>query len=100
VNGNQEFVMIDGQKVILEEISDRTKRSGTDPLKRVIIVEGGTGKSVLTINLLAKLTEHGNLAAYVTKNSAPRNIYFRKLGEGEEKHSRSVTSITLRFLHR
>lgn len=99
VNGNQEFVMIDGQKVVFEEILEQAEKSRTDSFKRVIIVEGGpgTGKSVLAINLLARLTESGNLAAYVTKNSAPRNVYYRKLSEGKNRLSRSVTSIKNMF---
>lgn len=99
VNGNREFVMIDRQKVVLEEILDQAKRCRNDHFKRVIIVEGGpgTGKSVLAINLLAKLTEQGNLVAYVTKNSAPRNVYFRKLSEGKGRLSRSVTSVKNMF---
>lgn len=99
VKGNREFVMIDGQKIVFEEILEQSRRSKTDPLKRVIIVEGGpgTGKSVLAINLLAKLTDSGCLSAYVTKNSAPRNVYFRKLSEGKERLSRSVTSVKNMF---
>lgn len=99
VNGNREFIMIDGQKVAFEEILDQAEMSRTDSSKRVIIVEGGpgTGKSVLAINLLAKLTEKGDVAAYVTKNSAPRNVYFRKLSEGKGNLSHSVTSVKNMF---
>lgn len=95
VNGNREFVMIDGQKVVFEEILDQAEDSRTDSSKRVIIIEGGpgTGKSVLAINLLAKLTEKEDIVAYVTKNSAPRNVYHRMITEGKGKLSRSVTSV-------
>lgn len=36
----------------------------------------GTGKSVVAIQLLCDLIQKGRLANYVTKNSAPRNVYF------------------------
>ncbi|MDY7101472.1 MAG: DNA/RNA helicase domain-containing protein, partial [Actinomycetota bacterium] len=51
-------------------------RTGDDK-KKVIIVEGGpgTGKSVIAVNLLVKLIANGHVASYVTKNSAPRQVY-------------------------
>lgn len=39
----------------------------------------GTGKSVLAINLLVKLTNENMVCSYVTKNAAPRNVYATKL---------------------
>jgi hypothetical protein len=48
-----------------------------DTKKNVLIVEGGpgTGKSVVAINLLVATTNAGLVGQYVTKNSAPRNVY-------------------------
>lgn len=99
INGNREFVMIDSQKVVYEEILDNARKSRLDSKKRVMIIEGGpgTGKSVLAINLLSELTNNEDLACYVTKNSAPRNVYFRKLSEGKKNLSRSVTSVKNMF---
>jgi len=80
IKGNQEFVMIDAQKIVYENaLALATKASSTK--KQVLIVEGGpgTGKSVIAINLLVKLTKKGLLAQYVTKNSAPRTVYESKL---------------------
>ena len=52
-----------------------------DQKKRTIIVKGGpgTGKTVVAINLLAKLTQEGYFAQYTSKNSAPRSVYAKKL---------------------
>jgi DUF2075 family protein len=80
LKGNNEFVMIDDQKLVFEmamALSDKA----TANKKKVLIVKGGpgTGKSVVAINLLVKLTEKGLLAQYVSKNAAPRAVYESKL---------------------
>ena len=88
VKGNREFVMIDDQKVVYEEILSFAEQSFDDHKKRVIIVKGGpgTGKTVVAVNLLAELTNRGQMAQYVTRNSAPRNVYKEKL-KGEIRKS-------------
>lgn len=79
--GNKEFVMLDEQKVVYENILDLSKKCQKDDKKRTIIVQGGpgTGKTVVAINLLSDLTGEGQFAQYVSKNSAPRNVYLQKL---------------------
>ena len=88
VKGNQEFVLIDEQKVAYETIKklvEKAVRVSNDPVKggqkSVVIISGGpgTGKSVVAIQLLCDLISKGFSANYVTKNSAPRNVYFEKL---------------------
>lgn len=81
LKGNREFVMLDEQKVVYEEILNASRRSMNDCKKRVIIVQGGpgTGKTVVAINLLAQLTNEDQFCQYVSKNSAPRNVYQKKL---------------------
>lgn len=81
IKGNQEFNLLDDQKVVYEDILEQAKKSKLDEKKRVYIVKGGpgTGKSVVAINLLVKLTENGQFCQYVSKNSAPRNVYAAKL---------------------
>lgn len=81
LKGNEEFVMIDDQKLVYETAIDMAKKSHLDGNKRVLIVKGGpgTGKSVLAINLLVKLTNENMVCSYVTKNAAPRNVYAAKL---------------------
>lgn len=81
VKGNQEFVMVDDQKVVYEKIVEVSKQCANDNKKRVVIVKGGpgTGKTVVAINLLSKLTNDGQFVQYSSKNSAPRNVYLKKL---------------------
>ncbi len=88
IEGNQEFIMLDEQKVVYEEILSTALMCMKDLKKRTIIVKGGpgTGKTVVAINLLAKLTNEGLFAQYTSKNSAPRNVYEKKL-TGHKKSS-------------
>ncbi|MTK68833.1 DUF2075 domain-containing protein [Turicibacter sanguinis] len=88
LQGNQEFIMIDTQKVVYEEALELARDSYRSNKKNVLIVEGGpgTGKSVLAINLLVKLTSEEMVSQYITKNSAPRSIYCEKL-QGNHKKS-------------
>ncbi|AOW10536.1 DUF2075 domain-containing protein [Flavobacterium gilvum] len=80
LKGNNEFLMIDDQKVVYENALALAKKA-TFNNKQVLIVQGGpgTGKSVVAINLLVKLTSQKLLAQYVTKNAAPRAVYETKL---------------------
>jgi len=80
MKGNQEFIMIDDQKVVYEEALWLAAHSN-EKTKNVLIIEGGpgTGKSVVAVNLLVELNRRGLMAQYVTKTSAPREVYFDKL---------------------
>lgn len=88
LKGNKEFVMLDEQKVVFEEILSVSRKSQCDGKKRVVVVQGGpgTGKTVVAINLLSDLTGEKQFCQYVSKNSAPRNVYQKKL-KGEIKKS-------------
>ncbi len=88
LKGNREFVMLDEQKVVYEEILKTSRKCCKDGKKRVVIVQGGpgTGKTVVAINLLAALTNEDQFCQYVSKNSAPRNVYQKKL-KGEIRKS-------------
>jgi uncharacterized protein len=81
LDGNEEFTLIDDQKVVYENALKLAKESNIDNKKRVLIVEGGpgTGKSVVAINLLVKFNQGGIPSQYVSKNAAPRNVYSQKL---------------------
>ena len=86
IAGNQEFVMIDEQKVVYEAIKNLVNLSQETNEKYTVIVEGGpgTGKSVVAIQLLTDLIANKDLVVnYVTKNAAPRNVYFEKLKQGK-----------------
>lgn len=76
LQGNKEFVLIDEQKLVYETALKLANES-SDENKNVLIVEGGpgTGKSVVAINLLVELTNQQQVTQYVTKNSAPRQVY-------------------------
>lgn len=89
LQGNQEFIMIDDQKLVYETALEMARKSYRDGNKRVLIVKGGpgTGKSVLAINLLIRLTNENMVCSYVTKNAAPRNVYATKLS-GDFKKTR------------
>lgn len=89
MKGNQEFVLIDSQKLVFETALTSAYEAKKHEQKKVLIVEGGpgTGKSVIAINLLVQLTRQNLLAQYVTKNSAPRHVYEAKL-TGSMKKSR------------
>ncbi|MDQ5968956.1 MAG: uncharacterized protein QG579_113 [Patescibacteria group bacterium] len=80
IKGNQEFVMIDDQKIVYETALSLARKSSRDN-KNVLIVEGGpgTGKSVVAINLLVEITKLGLNTQYVTKNAAPRAVFESKL---------------------
>lgn len=80
LKGNQEFVMIDDQKVVYENAVALACKASAKK-KQVLIVQGGpgTGKSVVAINLLVALTKKGLLSKYVSKNAAPRAVYESKL---------------------
>lgn len=86
LKGNDFFVMIDEQKVAFETALEMARDSYCDDKKRVLIVEGGpgTGKSVVAINLLVNLINDDMVTFYVTKNSAPREVYYKRL-KGEYK---------------
>jgi uncharacterized protein len=80
LKGNKEFLMVDDQKLVYEQALELAARS-SEGKKHVLIVSGGpgTGKSVVAINLLVELINRSMVAQYVTRNSAPREVYQSKL---------------------
>lgn len=89
LESNPEFNLIDDQKVVFEKIMELSRKCETDGKKRVLIARGGpgTGKTVIAINLLARLTQEGVFAQYCSKNSAPRLVYAKKLKGHRTKSS-------------
>ena len=89
LENNPEFNLIDDQKVVFERIMELSRQCEKDGKKRVLIAQGGpgTGKTVIAINLLARLTQEGVFAQYCSKNSAPREVYKRKLKGHRTKSS-------------
>ncbi|WP_462246131.1 DNA/RNA helicase domain-containing protein [Faecalitalea cylindroides] len=82
LRGNQEFTLIDDQKVVFERALEIVKK---EEKKKVYIVHGGpgTGKTVLAINMLVAILNMDQNVMYVTKNSAPREVYRKKLADGK-----------------
>lgn len=80
MTGKPEFILIDDQKAIFESALAAASEA-SDQAPKVLIIEGGpgTGKTVLAINLLVRLTELRLLSRYVSKNAAPRKVYESKL---------------------
>jgi DUF2075 family protein len=80
LRGQEEFVLLDEQKTVLEKIVSASNESLTGQ-KRVLIINGGpgTGKSVISINALARLTSQRLNVKYVTPNAAPRAVFEAKL---------------------
>jgi DUF2075 family protein len=80
MKGKPEFILIDDQKAIFESALAAASQA-TIEAPKVLIIEGGpgTGKTVLAINLLVRLTALSLLSKYVSKNAAPRKVYESKL---------------------
>jgi len=89
MNGNKEFVLIMEQQVAYATVLKLVQNSFSEDRKHTVIVKGGpgTGKSVVAVNLLAKLIDNGKSANYVTKNSAPRYAFSKSLIGGKYKLS-------------
>lgn len=89
LESNPEFNLIDDQKVVFERIMELSRQCERDGKKRTLIATGGpgTGKTVIAMNLLARLTQEGVFVQYCSKNSAPRTVYARKLKGHRTKSS-------------
>ncbi|MFG6113691.1 DNA/RNA helicase domain-containing protein [Halobacillus sp. MO56] len=81
LEGNEEFLMIDEQKVFYEEAYHLALDAVKEDKKQVMVIEGGpgTGKSVMAVHLLVNLINQDLMTLYVSKNSAPREVYASKL---------------------
>lgn len=77
VTGNPVFDLLDEQAVCFDMCVRTMLQCLKDQKKRTIIIQGGpgTGKSVLAVNLLMHFITCACNAAYVTKNSAPRQAF-------------------------
>ena len=85
LNGNEEFTLVMEQEVAFQNIMAVANQLAIKPNeKHVVVVKGGpgTGKSVIAMNLLAKLIESNYSALYTTKNSAPRFAFSKSMIKG------------------
>lgn len=85
LNGNNEFEMIDEQQVAYATVLKLVENTIGKNEKHTVIVQGGpgTGKSVIAINLLAKIINNGYSCVYSTKTSAPRTVFSQSLTKGK-----------------
>ncbi len=89
MKGNDSFQLLDEQKVAYENILSIVEKEVESNRKHTLIIQGGpgTGKSVIAIKLLANLIKKSLNVVYTSKNSAPREVYFKKLSNGDVKKS-------------
>lgn len=92
--GNEEFTLIDEQKVAYSTIKKLVELTINSDKKYTVIIQGGpgTGKSVIAVNLLAHLIRQGFNVQYVTKNAAPRNVFISLLVQNDYR-SRFVENL-------
>lgn len=86
LKGNKEFTLIDEQKVVFEKSLEIVRNQQR---KQVYIIHGGpgTGKTVLAINMLVDILNMDKNVMYVTKNAAPREVYRKKLTDGQYRRA-------------
>ena len=95
VKGNKEFMLLDEQAVVYDMCVKTMTQCKKDGKKRTIVIQGGpgTGKSVLAINLLMEFINKSLNASYVTKNSAPRNVFLSLLTNSDAKKQVDIKAL-------
>lgn len=88
LEGNQEFILLDEQKVAFSWI---LRYAGKQTEKHTIIVKGGpgTGKSVLSVNALAALLKKELNVRFVAPNAAFRSVILEMLKGKKGNSSRA-----------
>ena len=78
--GNQEFVLLDEQKIAFEKAQMIAKDTDT---KSVVIIKGGpgTGKSVISVNLLGQLLKDKLNVVFIAPNASFRNVMMTSLAK-------------------
>ncbi|MDR7079747.1 DUF2075 family protein [Neobacillus niacini] len=82
LKGNEEFVLLDEQKVAYEKVVSKYNQFKTQTdQKHVIIIKGGpgTGKSVIGLNLMSYMLNSNAIVEYITPNQAFREVLRKKL---------------------
>lgn len=82
--GNPVFTLIDSQKVAFENAMNIARTAGN---KTVVIVKGGpgTGKSVISVNLLGALLKEEQNVVFVAPNAAFRDVMIDRLAQENTK---------------
>ena len=82
IEGNEEFVLLDEQKVAYEKVVSTYNQLKTQTdQKHVILIKGGpgTGKSVIGLNLMSYMLKNKAYVEYITPNQAFREVLRKKL---------------------
>ncbi len=99
LSNNKVFTLLDKQEICYQNIMRTIKDHENTKQKQVFIVRGGagTGKSVIAIKILNEFIQQKKLAFYVTKNSAVRNVYSKKLSGKENAHLKTLFLSTIKI---
>jgi len=95
VKGQPVFDLLDEQAVCYDMCIRTMLQCQKDQKKRAIIIQGGpgTGKSVLAVNLLMHFINSTFNAAYVTKNSAPREAFLSILSGNKPENIANIRQL-------
>lgn len=95
IKGTQAFELLDEQAVCFDMCVRTMLQCLKDQKKRTIVIQGGpgTGKSVLAVNLLVHYIICNCNAAYVTKNSAPRQAFLSILSGNRAENIADINQI-------
>jgi DUF2075 family protein len=99
LNNSKVFTLLDKQEICYQNIMRTIKDHENNKHKQVFIVRGGagTGKSVIAIKILNEFIQNKKLAFYVTKNSAVRNVYSKKLSGKNNAHLKTLFLSTIKI---
>ena len=95
VRGTPVFDLLDEQAVCFDMCVRTMLQCLKDQKKRTILIQGGpgTGKSVLAVNLLMHFITSTCNAAYVTKNSAPRQAFLSILSQNKAENIAEISQL-------
>lgn len=95
VRGTPVFDLLDEQAVCFDMCIRTMLQCLKDRKKRTILIQGGpgTGKSVLAVNLLMHFITCACNAAYVTKNSAPRQAFLSILSGNKAENVAEICQL-------
>ena len=95
VRGTPVFDLLDEQAVCYDMCVRTMLQCLKDQKKRTILIQGGpgTGKSVLAVNLLMHFILCNCNAAYVTKNSAPRQAFLSILSGNKAENIADISQL-------
>ena len=89
------FDLLDEQVVCYDICIRAMLQCLKDRKKRTILIQGGpgTGKSVLAVNLLLRFITSSCNAAYVTKNSTPREVFLSILSGNRAENVAEISQL-------